>query len=160
MTGSSDAVRLEVGVPAERTWEVRHRNLRQGQPFETVDYGEVDRLDSTIHMVLVLDGKEIGCATVMREARPGGFGMRIRGMAVDEGYRGRGLGRLLMEGTQEVARAAGTGLWCNARVIAIPMYLACGFRQVGEEFEMPKIGPHYVLEWLPPAEGTEPRELP
>lgn len=140
---------LLIHVPAERTWYVRHRNLRQGQPFETVDYGAVDRLETTVHMVLVLDDKEIGCATIQKDEREGGFGYRIRGMAVDEQFRGRGYGRLLMEGTQAVARELGTGLWCNARVGAIPMYLQCDFQQVGEEFDMPNIGPHYVLEWLP-----------
>ena len=138
---------LHIHVPAERTWYVRHRNLRQGQPFETVDYGPVDRLATTIHMVLTLGGVEIGCATVMAEERDGGFGYRIRGMAVDEEFRGRGYGRLLMEGTQQLAREANTGLWCNARVIAIPAYTSCGFAQVGEEFDIPNIGPHFVLEW-------------
>lgn len=140
---------LETRVPSERTWHVRHRNLRQGQPFETVDYGAVDRLETTIHMVLSADGEEIGCATIMKEEREGGFGYRIRGMAVDEGHRGSGYGRRLMEGCQELARELGTGLWCNARVNAIPHYQACGFERVGEEFDMPNIGPHYVLEWLP-----------
>lgn len=136
-------------VDVERTWQVRHRNLRQGQPIETVDYGAVDRLESTVHLVLVLDGVEVGCATILKEERDGGFGYRIRGMAVDEEFRGRGFGRLLMEGTQQLARARKTGLWCNARVIAIPAYLRCGFQQVGEEFDIVGIGPHYVLEWLP-----------
>lgn len=138
---------LETHVEVERTWHVRHRNLRQGQPFESVDYGEVDRLPSTVHLVLTMDGEEIGCATIMKEERAGGFGFRIRGMAVDEEFRGRGYGRLLMEGTQQSARELSTGLWCNARVIAIPAYEACGFRTVGEEFDMPGIGPHYVMEW-------------
>lgn len=142
-------VKLETHVPCERTWQVRHRNLRQGQPFETVDYGEVDRLETTIHMVLTVDGEEVGCATIMKETRRGGFGYRIRGMAVDAEHRGKGYGRILMEGCQSLARDLQTGLWCNARVIAIPHYQACGFERVGEEFDMPNIGPHYVLEWLP-----------
>jgi GNAT superfamily N-acetyltransferase len=141
--------KLHTHVDVERTWHVRHRNLRQGQPFETVDYGAVDRLETTVHLVLVLDDLEIGCATIQKEERAGGFGYRIRGMAVDEEFRGRGYGRRLIEGTQQIARKLGTGLWCNARVNAIPAYLTCGFEQVGEEFDMPKIGPHYVLEWLP-----------
>lgn len=152
MSGLEEGVDLLVGVPAQRTWQVRHRNLRQGQPFETVDYGEVDRFPTTRHMVLTVAGEEAGCATVMAEERAGGYGLRIRGMAVDEAFRGRGFGRVLMEGTQEIARQEGTGLWCNARVIAIPMYLACGFRQVGEEFDIPDIGPHFVLEWKPGSE--------
>ena len=140
---------LHIDVNHERTWHVRHRNLRQGQPFETVDYGDIDRLETTVHLVLTLDEKEIGCATVMKEEREDGFGYRIRGMAVDEAYRGLGFGRRLMEGCQNFAREKSTGLWCNARNIAIPSYQACGFKQVGEEFDIPNIGPHYVLEWLP-----------
>ncbi|MFK5956574.1 MAG: GNAT family N-acetyltransferase [Planctomycetota bacterium] len=140
---------LHSHVDAQRTWHVRHRNLRQGQPFETVDYGEIDRVSDTIHMVLTADEKEVGCATIMKEQRDGGFEYRIRGMAVDEAYRGLGFGRRLMECCQDLAREQATGLWCNARNIAIPAYVACGFKQVGEEFDIPNIGPHYVLEWLP-----------
>ena len=140
---------LHTHVDAGRTWHVRHRNLRQGQPFETVDYGEVDRLSSTVHLVLTMGDQEIGCATIMKEERAGGFGYRIRGMAVDEEYRGYGFGRRLMEGCQNLAQELQTGLWCNARNNAIPSYVACGFQQVGEEFDIPNIGPHFVLEWTP-----------
>ena len=146
----SGAVELLTHVEAQRTWQVRHRNLRQGQPFESVDYGAVDRSPTTVHLVLTVDGEVVGCATILEQEREGGYGYRIRGMAVDEGFRGRGLGRRLIEATQELARARDTGLWCNARVGAIPGYLRCGFKQVGEEFELPGIGPHYVLEWLQP----------
>ena len=140
---------LQTHVNYERTWYVRQRNLRQGQPLEAVDYGDRDRLDTTVHLVLTMGKEEIGCATIMKQERAGGFGYRIRGMAVDEAYRGLGFGRRLMEGCQTLAREQNTGLWCNARNVAIPSYMACGFQQVGEEFDIPKIGPHYVLEWLP-----------
>jgi len=142
---------MHTHVDAQRTWHVRHRNLRQGQAFETVDYGEVDRIGSTIHMVLTMDNKEIGCATIMKEEREGGFGYRIRGMAVDEPYRGYGFGRRLMEACQDLANELQTGLWCNARNVAIASYVACGFAKVGEEFDIPNIGPHFVLEWSPSA---------
>jgi len=114
-----------------------------------VDYGEVDRIDSTTHIVLTMHDQEIACATIMKVEREGGFGYRIRGMAVDEAYRGLGFGRRLMEACQGLAQELETGLWCNARKHAIPSYVACGFAQVGEEFDIPNIGPHYVLEWLP-----------
>jgi 7-cyano-7-deazaguanine synthase len=153
----AEEVTLEGGVAPHWVWPPRHRNLRRGQPFHTARYDEVDFLPTTWHMLLRLGGRPVGCATLMADPREpaadgpyaGGptLGLRLRGMAVDPEFRGRGFGRMLMEACQEESRRRGTGLWCNARVGAIPHYLACGYQRVGEEFEMPAIGPHYMLEW-------------
>ena len=33
----------------------------------------------------------------------------------------------------------------NARTLAVPFYRAHGFVSVGEEFEIPDVGPHFVM---------------
>lgn len=154
-----EAIELERGVAPTLVWPPRHRNLRAGEAFAKAQYHEVDFLDDTVHFLVRYGGKPVGCATLLRESRPAdpsgpyadcpAHGIRLRGMAVDPEYRGRGLGRRLMEACQEEASRQQTGLWCNARVGAIPHYLACGYQRVGQEFDMPSIGAHYVLEWRP-----------
>jgi 7-cyano-7-deazaguanine synthase len=154
-----EAIELQAHVEPTLVWPPRHRNLRAGEPFAKARYDEVDFLDGTIHYAVRVGGKVVGCATLLRESREAdssgpyasgpAHGIRLRGMAVDPQYRGLGLGRQLMEACQAEATRQNTGLWCNARVGAIPHYMACGYQRVGEEFDMPGIGAHYVLEWRP-----------
>ena len=40
-------------------------------------------------------------------------------------------------------------LWCNARTPARSFYERAGFRVVSDEFELPGIGPHVVMERAP-----------
>jgi predicted GNAT family N-acyltransferase len=37
-------------------------------------------------------------------------------------------------------------VWCNARTPARSLYERAGFSVVSEEFELPDIGPHLVME--------------
>ena len=45
------------------------------------------------------------------------------------------------------ANEENTGIWCNARIKAVPMYARCGFEIVSDIFEIESIGPHYDMEW-------------
>jgi ribosomal protein S18 acetylase RimI-like enzyme len=82
---------------------------------------------------------------VAPDGEPGGW--RIRGMATAEQARGRGLGTAVLEALIEHAGAAGaTRVWCNARTPARSLYERAGFRVASAEFEIPGIGPHFVME--------------
>ena len=77
-------------------------------------------------------------------------GWRIRGMAVAESYRRQGVGKLLIT---HLKQAVFTGdpkqyIWCNARLVALNFYAALGFQQVGEQFEVKDIGPHYIMYFI------------
>ena len=75
-----------------------------------------------------------------------GASFRLRGMATSEAARGTGLGRdLLLACFEHIRQTGGRYLWCNARSGALGFYLKMGLVTVGEEFEMPEIGPHYVM---------------
>ena len=39
-----------------------------------------------------------------------------------------------------------TRLWCNARTPALSLYRRAGFEATSEEFQTPRIGPHYRME--------------
>ena len=63
-----------------------------------------------------------------------------------EAARGAGLGRLVLEECFAVVRErGGSVLWCNARLVAVPFYARLGMAPVGPEFDIPGIGPHYVM---------------
>ncbi len=135
-------------IAAEETRALRHAILRAGRPrAETVFEGDDD--SGTGHYGAFVDGALIGVATLMAESPPAlqsEGAWRIRGMAVDERYRGRGIGRALVNACLDHAVSQrGRLCWCNARVGARDFYLRCGFAIEGEEFDVAGIGPHNLM---------------
>ncbi len=140
-----NAIEVREGVQVDEIIAIRHRNLRQGQPQKSACYPE-DSLQGTVHFSLVLNGDTVGCVTLMVEGR-GCCGLRLRGMAVDDDFRGNNLGSIMLMECQRYARSMETGIWCKARVAALGLYRRGGFVTVGDEFEIEGIGPHFVMEW-------------
>ena len=89
----------------------------------------------------------VGIASLYREPGPGGaHGWRLRGMATAPEVRGQGFGMaLLVACVDHVAAGGGGELWCNARGPAVGFYRRAGFDVVGDEFDIPGIGPHVVM---------------
>lgn len=120
-------------------------------PAKLVYHGDDDA--DTLHVGAFDSGELVGIASVCREAPPADsdFGRgedcwRLRGMATEPRVRGRGYGRSLLETCfAHVRTAGGLLLWCNARVVALGFYRHMGFVTRGEEFDIPPIGPHYVM---------------
>jgi ribosomal protein S18 acetylase RimI-like enzyme len=80
--------------------------------------------------------------------QPGFPAYQLRGMATAPEARGRGLGRALVHACIAFAREDGAELvWCNARVGAVGFYHKQGFEIVGDEFEIPDVGPHFRM-WI------------
>jgi ribosomal protein S18 acetylase RimI-like enzyme len=101
----------------------------------------------TTYHLGAMDGERIVSIGSFYEAShpdiPGDRLFQLRGMATDEEYRRRNLGRQLLERGIEIAtERAGDVLWCNARSNVAGFYLSQGFSQVGEEFDIPSVGPH------------------
>jgi GNAT superfamily N-acetyltransferase len=72
---------------------------------------------------------------------------RVRGMATAPRARGKGAGTAVLQALVRHAEACGASrVWCNARVPARSFYERAGFRVVSEEFEIPQIGTHVVME--------------
>ena len=91
----------------------------------------------------------IGCASVYKESHPD-FKLRqswrIRGMAVLDDYRNQNLGKKLLQSciNHSIQHKADV-IWCNARIKAVPFYKREGFKIIGDEFDIPGIGPHYLM---------------
>jgi GNAT superfamily N-acetyltransferase len=68
-------------------------------------------------------------------------------MATADGFRGRGLGRRVLDAVIDHVSAVGGGLlWCGARIRAVPFYERACFSTLGGFYEEPVVGTH-VLMW-------------
>ena len=57
---------------------------------------------------------------------------QIRYMAVEEQYRGKGIGKIILAGLEEKAQQMGIKqIMLNARVPVIPFYRTCGYTIIG-----------------------------
>jgi predicted GNAT family N-acyltransferase len=126
--------------------DLRFRVLRIGMPRGTEHYPKVDNDSRTKFLCAYVNQKMVGCSTLQVDPREG-CKYRIRGMAVDSEYRNKGIGSKIVNELQRIAEEEKTGIWCNARIKAVPMYARCGFQIVSDIFEIENIGPHYDMEW-------------
>lgn len=135
-------------ITAAETRALRHAVLRPHQPPEASTYPGDDAAD-TLHLGLYREGRQLGIASLYREPPPGeslSSAWRLRGMAVLPETQGQGLGAALLRTCLDhAASQSGTWVWCNARTTAAGFYRALGFSPRGEEFELPGIGPHYLM---------------
>lgn len=150
MSGQESFVAEEVPVEIVRPLRLEH--LRPGQAPESVVYRSDE--DPTARHYAVRDegGRVIGVGSVHFSNRLAGEapheapGMRIRGMAVEEAWQGKGVGAALLEAMLAMASEAGIReAWANARTATIGFYERTGFRPVSHEFDIPTIGPHRVV---------------
>jgi GNAT superfamily N-acetyltransferase len=136
-------------VTAAETRPLRQRILRPQQRVEDIVLPHDDD-DETLHLGAFVDGVMIGIATVHIEPLPGTTdprAWRLRGMATEPGVRRTGCGSKLVAGCVDHAKRNGaTRMWCTARESAKGFYDALGFATLGDVFDIPDVGPHYVME--------------
>jgi ribosomal protein S18 acetylase RimI-like enzyme len=76
----------------------------------------------------------------------GNGGFRLRGMATDPAFSGKGYGSELIKfAINELRSANGSYIWCHARSAAVRFYEKLGFEVISAEFELPGIGPHFDM---------------
>jgi len=154
-----DEVDVDVVLP------LRHKYLRPDQPPEAVAYLS-DDCDTCRHFAARdAEGRVIGTGTLRCENRLAGRppfdepGMRIRGLTVEDDWRGKGVGaaivaRILEYGRlQDIAEA-----WGNARTENLRFFMKNGFKEVSSEFEIPTIGEHVVVALSLRAKGRKARK--
>lgn len=162
----SDAPRFRIErVAAADVRPLRGAVLRPGVPPETLVYDGDDTPDAFHVGARDAAGDIHGIASLNREAAPGRPGVvawRLRGMATTPALRHSGVGRRLLQACFRHVRASGGGLlWCNARVAALGFYAKLGLYTEGEEFDIPGIGPHYVMSrWLAHLRPARVEEAP
>ncbi|MFN0129745.1 MAG: GNAT family N-acetyltransferase [Verrucomicrobiales bacterium] len=141
-------------ITAEQVLRIRHPVLRPGRPIEDAVF-PCDTEALARHLG-AFDGADrlVGVVTIHPAPWPGGppdpGPWQLRGMATLPEVRGLGYGRALVEAAERVVKVAGGSfLWCNARVAAVEFYAKLGWEVVGEEFDIPTVGPHYWMKKVP-----------
>ncbi|MEO0964074.1 MAG: GNAT family N-acetyltransferase [Planctomycetota bacterium] len=159
-----------VPVPVDLILPLRHRILRPGLPLDTARFpGDAD--PATLHLAAYQDDSSspggadvspvdppeptsapsrdsslLGCVSIYAAPDPTPGSDRryqLRGMAVDDGQRGRGIGAALLADVHR--RYPPHTLWCNARTIAERFYQSLGWQTVSDVFDIPTVGPHVVM---------------
>ena len=150
-------------VNAEDTLPLRSAVLREGAALHKCRF-EGDENTSSIHLGIRNDGELVAIASLISiaehnmqmDADPADI-LQLRGMAVDAGERGKGLGGKLVQAAENRAKSKGfKAVFCNARERAVSLYLKNGFTFVGfnevkagEGFLIPGIGIHYkMIKWI------------
>ena len=133
----------------EEILDLRHAVLRHGLPREEAMFAGDDELTSR-HCGAFCGDVAVGCATFHASQWEDEPAWQLRGMATLPDYRGKGIGRAVldeMEADLTAGAATGPGalLWCNARVPAVGFYQTMGWRVVSGQFEIPTAGPHVKM---------------
>ena len=135
-------------ITADETLPIRREVLKPGLPESEVHF-EGDDHPSALHLGAFDGERLIGIATFFPEPSPregGDRNWRLRGMAVVASARGGGIGGELIDaGVARIAGEGGDAVWCNGRTSARRFYERHGFEAVGDEFESPHTGPHYLF---------------
>ncbi|OIQ27993.1 MAG: hypothetical protein BM564_10965 [Bacteroidetes bacterium MedPE-SWsnd-G2] len=135
-------------IAASETYAIRHAVLRQGKPLSTCIFNG-DELSNTFHFGLFYNSNICGIATVLQQSQANlkeTNAYQLRGMAILENYQGYGFGEALVKHIQnQLAQLNINLLWCNARTHAAQFYIKNGFIQLGDEFDIPNVGPHLCM---------------
>jgi predicted GNAT family N-acyltransferase len=122
--------------------ELRYHVLRKplGLSFTKED---LEAEANFIHIGCFDEDKIEGCCMLVPE---GEKTVRLRQMAVTDGLQGKGIGRVLMNFAENVAKDMGNKkLNMHARKTALGFYEKLGYKICSDEFEEVNI-PHYVME--------------
>ena len=136
-------------VSAEETYPVRQEVLRPGRPPGECIF-EGDSEETTLHLAIFKDTEIVAVASYMKNSSPQ-FSSKIqnqlRGMAVKESQRGKGLGAMLLKKGEKILlqRHENLVLWFNARETAINFYEKFGYTTIGEKFMIPNVCMHIVM---------------
>ncbi|MCV9899642.1 GNAT family N-acetyltransferase [Exiguobacterium sp. N5] len=132
---------------------LRHVVLRPGKDVETC-YFEGDEAPTTRHFAWVEGDRVLSVATVMmspKQIEGEGIPLQLRGMATDPHFSGQGIGSRFLQALHD---ELGCPWWCNAREVAVRFYERNGLTRIGEPFDIPEIGPHYIMVYKKTA-GSE-----
>ena len=129
-------------VPLQATRALRRDVLR---PHQTVQELAAHEPAGAVAYGAFAGEELVAVGLVEPDGGPGSW--RVRGMATAPRARGRGAGSAILGALVQHALEHGASrVWCNARTPALTLYERAGFRAASDEFELPEIGPHVVME--------------
>lgn len=135
-------------VPLQKVLPLRSKMLRNGAELSACVF-PTDDVVGVFHLAHYVEEDEITTvATFFPQNLAGqmGVGFQLRGMATDVAFLGKGYGAALVKYAIDYLRQAKAEyIWCNARASAVNFYQKQGFKIVSDEFEIPGVGPHYIM---------------
>ncbi len=135
-------------VTQAQTLALRTQILRPGHAPDARLFG-VEDTEETRHFAAFEGEEVVGACYIVRRAAPFdslALAWQLRGMAVQTQRQGQGIGAQLVARVELEARLAKMEiLWFNARRVAVGFYERLGFERLGEEFEIPVVGPHFLM---------------
>jgi GNAT superfamily N-acetyltransferase len=134
-------------ISQEKTLPLRSAVLRNGKPLAECVF-PTDEATGIFHLGYFAEEQLVCIGTFFPEdyAGLGAGGFRLRGMASDPDFAGKGYGAALIKfAINELTSVQAAYIWCNARSLAKGFYSRLGFETLGEEFEIPGIGPHFDM---------------
>ena len=135
-------------VPLEVVLPLRSKMLRNNAPLDACVF-PTDEYDGVFHLAYYADENEIATVATFFPQNmedKAGNGYQLRGMATDDAFFGKGYGASLVKyAVDYIKEAKAEYIWCNARTSAVDFYKKQGFEIVSEEFEIPGVGPHYIM---------------
>jgi len=135
-------------INSNTTFQVRQPVLRPGKPIESCIF-EGDDLETTTHLGLYNNSKLAGIVSIFASCHklfPQIGQFQLRGMAVLDEFQKKGYGeRLVSEAEICIREQNGSLIWFNAREAAVDFYKKMGYEIVGDAFDIPTIGIHFVM---------------
>lgn len=130
------------------TYQLRQKILRPNGKIEDCIF-EGDDDDQTFHLGAFIDGKLVSVSSFYFERHPdidAVYQFRLRGMATYPEYQKKGYSSsLLKTGFPIIKQNLCSIVWCNARESAVGFYKKVGFKIQGKKFDIPNIGPHFLM---------------
>ena len=133
-------------IKAEKTYTIRREVLRNNMDLPYTFYGDNEK--DTFHLGCYLNSQLIGVVSFMPSSSKDlkGKQYQLRGMATLQNFQGKGYGKeMIFFGLTILKEKQTDVVWCNARIAAVKFYHKVGFQKLGSEFEIPKIGGHFVM---------------
>mgnify|MGYP001166655001 CR=1 FL=1 len=133
-------------IKAEKTFELRHPILRKGLPVNSCKF-ENDTNSKSLHLGAFEGNKLIGVISALPN-KCNFFhkkkAYQIRGLAVLEKYRRKGIASALIEKTEIILKEKYLIdlIWLNSRIIASELYLKNNYISYGEPFDIKISGTH------------------
>lgn len=136
-------------ISYKETYPVRQIVLRPNRPLETCFF-DGDELESTIHFGGFVNNELVGIISLFKNDNPlfdeEENQYQIRGMAVLDYFRKYGLGKKLVEYSEDYLKQNNISIiWFNARESAVGFYQKSGYEIIGNAFDIPDVGVHYVM---------------
>lgn len=126
----------------DKTVELRDKILRKplGLSFSPDDLAKEN---DSAHVACFQDDDLLGCLIL----QPDGSGLKMRQVAVSEKSQGMGIGKLLVEFSEQYAKSKGfSNIHMHARESAVGFYLKLGYSVEGETFEEVTIPHRFMIK--------------